>query len=85
MYCNVDSAANNDSDRQARVPHAYFAYLPQMHCSRRKTLEVWLLCVAGVSFGHFKQIIALARNRTPVYHVAGENSTTEPPMLTEKG
>ena len=28
-----------------------------------------------------KRIVALAWNRTPVSHVAGENSTTEPPML----
>ena len=29
-----------------------------------------------------KTIVALAGNRTPVSRVAGENSTTEPPMLT---
>ena len=28
-----------------------------------------------------KTKVALAGNRTPVSHVAGENSTTEPPML----
>ena len=28
-----------------------------------------------------KTKVALAGNRTPVYRVAGENSTTEPPML----
>ena len=28
------------------------------------------------------KILALAGNRTPVSRVAGENSTTEPPMLT---
>ena len=28
-----------------------------------------------------KTIVALAGNRTPVSRVAGENSTTEPPML----
>ena len=28
-----------------------------------------------------KQEVALAGNRTPVSRVAGENSTTEPPML----
>ena len=28
-----------------------------------------------------KTKVALAGNRTPVYHVAGVNSTTEPPML----
>ena len=31
------------------------------------------------------KIIALAGNRTPVSRVAGENSTTEPPMLTKLG
>ena len=29
----------------------------------------------------WKQEVALAGNRTPVSRVAGENSTTEPPML----
>ena len=28
-----------------------------------------------------KTEVALAGNRTPVFRVAGENSTTEPPML----
>ena len=85
MSCNVDSAAINYSHRQARVTQAYFAYLPQMYCSRRKTLQVWRLCVAGVSLGHFQIIIALAGNRTPVSRVAGANSATEPPMLTGNG
>ena len=30
-------------------------------------------------------VVALAGNRTRASRVAGENSTTEPPMLTEKG
>ena len=29
-----------------------------------------------------KTKVALAGNRTPVYRVAGENSTTEPPMFS---
>ena len=45
MSCNVDSAAINYSHRQARVTQAYFAYLPQMYCSRRtNTTSVTIMC-----------------------------------------
>ena len=52
------------------------AYIPQIS-KPRKSYSV----IATSNDKHVKIILASAGNRTRVYRVAGDNSTTEPPML----